>query len=578
MTGYPGIGKGYILDKYVAHRKDYIHLSYGDLMRKYEKIDPEIQQRRDIALNRHDNHKIEDDAPLHFARGAEAPLHFARGVEAPLRFARGVADHEFRILEKIFVERILPRELVDVPEEVIVILDNFPVHSDALRYFNKLYPQSVSLYLRLQTNDLGMLKRQMLQRCRDDSANLVEIERRIHTYKKIVATNLDRMSKLYDSRSKEMMVDLDTPTNTYQIVESILDLVLFARDHFTMKSETKTTSIEIKDPSLHLLKSYIDKNNLNPQPLAYVNTVTELIAISLGWSPAIQILNDNCGNPNDTEDRDETPGKCDTDCSLIVNEHPTVAIQTYLDHDKHVLFTTSKGCDFYLIKNPRYLSGTRYVSWPRASHSTVNIGENFDDTFSDRKLRDIVGNEVDIFTTDVSSIPRDRNVPCNIVDLIMNYDVSHIAIWRDNMRELMIAGRKHLSSILSVAINQVACFLHYPGASYYSVLHIHFTVGFDHNYNRVHHLEGVISDLDQIVSDDGSTEIRERILRQYSNYTTCYPDLYSFYMCPVCKVMSFSPCYCTSGNSCSIQTAPPPEKTAQALETTASPQEKSLQF
>lgn len=420
-------------------------------MRKYEELNSSVKAKRLVALDKSGKYPKEETTAA------------------------------FRELEQIFIDTLLPSELLAIPENTIVVLDNFPVEKSALEQFNKAYPQSVELFIILHTQNTALLTERMIARNRSDSADPRLIRKRIETYSNVVIPNLQKMASLYDRRTKEIVVNVDKCASMYNTLESILDMVKMLKSQYTVQSDSLHTLIRMEDASLAMMELYVRKAASYNYPQAYLDTVSG------------QITDSAHGEISNTE------------------------------------FSTTAGNKYHLIRNPRYHKVQRYVLWP--------LPGNLDYRVDDK-------HEIDIYTTDASDYSRcldaSRTLPCSVVDLILCFDLASIRCWIDDMQDIQHQGRQYLSNELGLPTEDFDCFLHYPGASYYSVLHIHFTHGFDCDYDRVHHLSAVIIDLQHLIDKGGSEEVRRAVAGKYSSYTTSYEDIYSFYVCPLCKVVEFS--------------------------------------
>lgn len=430
VLGWPGIGKGYCITKYLANNTsnmNLIHISYGDTMRQYESINSEIRELRHQAIVNKD-------------------------------------DTSFRKLETIFLIQILPHILERITSDTIVLLDNFPVHKDALTQFNKYNPQGILQFILFDTSDYDLLISRMVGRFRSDSYSREYAINRINTYKYVVLPNLADMSKLYNKREKEMLVKVDY-YDAYDVFCSQMALINFilTDKSFLLHNNCENTYISVKDNKFDLMNCYINNCKKYNLPQAYINTITN------------QITTD------------------------------------------YVIFSCKSGRTFYLLENPRYLSKNRYVLWPI-----------FDITM-------FKSTEIDVHTWKSSIFPRTEQIPCNIVDLLLNMKSEDLIMWMNDIEELDYLSKRHLAAKLGVMENCISSFVHYPGASYYSVIHFHFTINFNHSYSRVHLLADVISDIRTIISNN---TLRHKILLKYSSYSTSLEDIYSFYMSPLTGCVS----------------------------------------
>lgn len=422
ISGYPGIGKGYAISKYLEKNTFFYHISYGDTMRKYEMIDENVKRLRSIALDPNNSER----------------------------------DKAFRDLEHIFVKSILPKELINISKNKIIILDNFPVHIHGLREMNTKY--SLMLVIHVQTKNDNLLVDRMLSRSRNDSNDRESALSRIRTYKNIVIPNLNEMATLYNRRTKEFVIDCDDLVNK---LSSYLDMISEVCNLFKVKVTKKETLVYVNNVDMvHRWISFSNKYNL---PQAYINTIS---------------------------------GKVTQQLNL------------------HSINISTLDREFYLLKNPKYVDCQyyRFIAWPLLPNSTQEPN-----------------NKIDVYTTSESSISRQKT-PTNIVECILLND-KELKSWQTSFRSLQEKGRQYVSKILSVPPEDIGCFVHYPGASYYSVIHIHFTYQFDYSYDRAHSLNKVLDDIDSILNNSVT---REEILEKYSSYTTSFFDFYSFYECMCC--------------------------------------------
>jgi len=418
IVGYPGVGKGYVMSKYLAGSSKYHHISYGDTMRDCDNLI--IKELRHAAI---------------VERHSEA----------------------FRKLEELFVVNLLPIILSKIDEDKIIILDNFPVHADAYQIFTQHY--QLLLLIRVNVTSTDFLVERMLGRARDDSNDTDHAMKRIETYERIVLPNLLKMGKLYDARSKELVLEINAQDDLVAMLSSILDMVCHVHKNYEIDCTTRKTDLFICDDVkmwLHHVKQY-------RYPESFINTISGTVAKNL-----------------------QIPSQ------IFNTTHQT----------------------FYFLENPRYVQSKtyrRFIAWP----------------YIDLKKPQM--NDVDIHTKKESSFERgEHNLPVNVVDLIQ-FSVPDLRKWITSLSELAAAGKNHVAKLLNVLPSEIDCFLHYPGASYYSVIHIHFTYRFDCAYDRVHPIERVIANLEDVCN--GRMSSKNLLTKDYGMYTTSFDDLYSFYMC-----------------------------------------------
>lgn len=404
-------------------------------------------------------------------------------------------DGAFRKLEMIFVNELLPNIVAHRSSvSKLFLLDNFPQHPDAFKVFEDAFPTNpIELFIHLNTNNFERLVKNMLERKRIDSDTIANARQRLHNYQKIVIKWIDKLSKI----RKPQFVTIDADYGAVvDVVTSYFDILLPLFNATTPVADTKAIInhnnpqiLTIEDPKLEIMKIWIQRCNAQNIPNAYMQTVSGAVALSNCWSE-------------------------------------------YEDSHCKRYKTKSCGKEWYIIINPRYNldistvqsgSSIRFVMWPvviDAPPTTIEISTKYASKYRRLDLEKSYG-----------------IIPCNIVDLITRGTIDDIKLWIDQLSEIRIFGIEFVSKALNQPKDKISCFLHYPGASFYSIIHIHFTFGYDINYNRAHDLLDIIDDLNNLVTQKCT---RDEILHKYKIFTSSFSDWLEYFRCMQCGMETMS--------------------------------------